>query len=378
VILLSNGGSNVCLSQQPADWLALGTIDGLAFLKRESGQWSVVHHALRGCSISAVTKAADGTLYAASHGVGVARSLDAGITWQWVNKGIDHLDLWSARAGELQGRDVVCVGSLPAHLYISEDCGESWRELTALRAVQSVGAWCFPPPPHAGHIKDITFDGNRLMVGIEIGALLLSQDFGESFVELPIDNNPVECDIHRIVLHADRPNRLIVANGIVGLMTSEDRGRTWTKNTMPAGAEYPDAIVCHPQDPDLIFVAVGDGWPPHWYQRGRARGKILRSRDAGVTWERLLGGLPNGQRALFSAITVEAWPGGSALFAVDTDGQVVESRDNGDSWSIIADVAPVSKGEFYRGLVKDRIKLANVDDIVVSAAAAARFANITS
>jgi hypothetical protein len=81
---------------------------------------------------------------------------------------------------------------------------------------------------------------------------------------------------------------------------------------------------------------------------------------------------------LFSAITVEAWPGGSALFAVDTDGQVVESRDNGDSWSIIADVAPVSKGEFYRALVKDSVKLANVDDIVVSAAAAARFANIKS
>jgi hypothetical protein len=39
------------------------------------------------------------------------------------------------------------------HLYISEDRGESWRELTALRAVKSVGAWCFPPPPHAGHIK---------------------------------------------------------------------------------------------------------------------------------------------------------------------------------------------------------------------------------
>jgi hypothetical protein len=56
----------------------------------------------------------------------------------------------------------------------------------------------------------------------------------------------------------------------------------------------------------------------------------------------------------------------------------LRSRDNGDSWSIIADVAPVSKGEFYRALVKDRVKLANVDDIVVSAAAAARFANIQS
>jgi len=194
VILLSNGGSNVCLSQQPADWICVGTVDGLAFLRRESEQWNVVRHALRGCSISAVTQAPDGALYAASHGVGVARSIDAGITWQWVNKGIDHLDLWSARAGKLQNCDVVCVGSLPAHLYISEDSGESWRELTALREVKSIGAWCFPPPPHAGHIKDITFDGNNLMVGVEIGALLVSQDFGKSFVELPIDPNPVECD----------------------------------------------------------------------------------------------------------------------------------------------------------------------------------------
>jgi len=373
MILISNGGTNTSISPGPSDTIIVGTVDGVAILRQNGGQWTVAEKALRGCSISAVTLSESGSLFAASHGIGVARSLDRGRTWSWMNKGVNHFDLWSARAGKLQGRDVVCVGSLPAHLYMSENDGETWRELPALRQVQSVASWCFPPAPHIGHIKDIVLDGDRLMVGIEIGGLLVSNDFGSSFAELPVDPNPVECDIHRILVHKDRPGRIIVANGIVGVMSSQDGGRTWTKSAMPQHSEYPDAAVIDPRNPDLIYLAVGDGWPPHWYDRGRARGKLLRSRDAGKTWERLLGGLPNGQRALFSALTMEAWNGGSALYSADTDGQVFESKDGGDTWTIIADVAPVSKGEFYRGLVKDRIKLANVDDLVISDAAAMRF-----
>jgi hypothetical protein len=107
----------------------------------------------------------------------VARSRDAGTTREWVNKGIGRHDLWSARAWRLQGRDVVLVGSVPAHLYISEDAGDSWCELRALRQAAGVEDWRFPPPPRVGHVKDIVIDGDRLMVGIEIGALPLSTDF---------------------------------------------------------------------------------------------------------------------------------------------------------------------------------------------------------
>jgi photosystem II stability/assembly factor-like uncharacterized protein len=156
------------------------------------------------------------------------------------------------------------------------------------------------------------------------------------------------------------------------MMTSEDRGKTWRRNPMPANAHYPDPIVLHPDKPDLLFMSAGTGWPSNWYQIGRARGKIVRSRDAGQTWERLLGGLPNGQRALFSALTIESYPGGCSLYAADTDGQVFESLDEGDTWTVIADVAPVSKGEFHRALVRERGKLANVDDIVVARSAEQR------
>jgi hypothetical protein len=145
---------------------------------------------------------------------------------------------------------------------------------------------------------------------------------------------------------------------------------------MPPQAHYPDAIVIHPDQPDLLFMSAGVGWPVNWYELGRARGKIFRSPDAGKTWERLLGGLPNGQRALFSALTIECWKDGYALYAADTDGQVFESVDGGESWTIIADVAPVSKADFYKGLVRDRVKLANVDDIVANPAAMQRWQDV--
>ena len=66
----------------------------------------------------------DGTLFAATHGVGVARSEDGGMTWAWCNEGLAHFDLWSARGGKLQGRDVVLVGSLPAHVYHQREQGQ--------------------------------------------------------------------------------------------------------------------------------------------------------------------------------------------------------------------------------------------------------------
>ena len=377
MILLSNGGTNTHRTKRPSDTIVIGTVDGVAVLARSGAGWTVKHKALQGCFVSAVTALDDGTLFAATHNIGVARSDDGGMTWSWVNEGLAHYDLWSARAGKLQGRDVVLVGSPPAHVYVSENKGKSWRDLPALRNQKTVGQWCFPPPPRIGHVKDIVLDGDRLLVGIEIGALLVSNDFGESFTDLPVDPNVRERDIHRILVHPSKPNRILIANGLVGVMTSDDNGATWRKNPMPQGANYPDAIVIHPDDPDLVFMSAGVGWPTNWYQWGRARGKIVRSRDGGNTWERLLGGLPDGQRALFSALTIETYDGGYSLHAVDTDGQVFESRDGGESWTIIAEVAPVSKGEFYRGLARDRRPLAHIDDIEVNENAARRIASVT-
>jgi hypothetical protein len=373
MILLSNGGTNIQRAGAASDTILVGTADGIALLAKSERGWTVKHRALQGVFVSGVTALDDGTLFASTRGVGMARSDDGGVKWTWINDGLAHHEFWSCRAGKLQGRDAVFAGALPAHLYVSEDKGRSWRELTALREAKTVSRWTFPAPPRIGHIKDVVIDGDRLWVGVEIGSLQVSEDFGKSFTELAVDPDPQECDIHRVLVHPARPNRIVVVNGIVGMMVSEDGGATFQRMKMPAEADYPDAVVIHPDEPDLMFMSAGVGWPVHWYALGRARGTIFRSRDAGKTWERLLGGLPNGQRALFGALTIEARPDGYSLYAADTDGQVFESTDGGERWTIIADVPPVSKADFYKGLARDRPRLANVDDIVANPAATKRW-----
>lgn len=373
MISISNGGMNSFRAPRPSTRLVVGTVDGVAMLDRDGSGWRVSGRALEGCAVGAMTELASGTLLAATHGLGVARSTDGGDSWHWSNKGLPQYDLWAARSGPFRGRDVAFVGSMPAHLMMSHDDGLSWEELPGLRQVSSFPQWTFPPPPHLGHVKEIVPDGERLFVGIEIGALLVSHDGGRTFEDLRIDPEPAECDMHRLLVNPRAPDRMIAAVGLVGLVRSADGGSTWVRDPVMPQMEYPDAFVMHPDEPDLLFLAAGVGWPPHWYKSGRAQGKVARSRDGGKTWDRLLGGLPNGQRALFSALSLEVHEDGFDLFAADTDGQVFESRDGGDHWRIIADVAPVSKGEFYRGLAKGRPRIAGVDDVVVNAAAAARF-----
>ena len=73
---------------------------------------------------------------------------DGGESWKWVpSGGIDHRDIW-AMAAHPTRTDEIYVGTLPAAIYVSENGGRSFRELTAFRRLPAYGKWTFPPPPH--------------------------------------------------------------------------------------------------------------------------------------------------------------------------------------------------------------------------------------
>lgn len=368
MILLSPGGTTVQRQPRPSTRLAVGSVDGVHVFERDAERrWILKGRGLEGSFVSALTRLEDGALIAGTHGLGVARSDDAGLTWKLANAGLSHFDVWVVKAERLDGRERLFAGTLPAHLFVSDDGAATWRELTALRAVPSAPQWSFPPPPHQGHVLDIGVLEEKLYVGIEVGALLRSDDGGASFTELPVNPDVSEVDIHRLVLHPRRPRRIIAATGW-GLIASDDAGATWRKRERLPGIDYPIPLLAHPDDPDLLFVAGGEGWPPNWYQIGRSRAKIARSRDGGASWQRLLGGLPDGQRPTFGGLALEAWDGGYAVFAADTDGQIYQSEDGGEHWSVVAEAAPVSKGEQYRGLAKGRPPLVGTDSLMFAEA----------
>ena len=116
MILLSNGGDNIQRAKIASDTIVAGTVDGIALLAKSSRGWTLQHRALQGVFVSGVTALEDGTLFASTRGVGMARSVDGGLKWSWVNDGLAHHEFWSTRAGRLQEREVAFAGALPAHL----------------------------------------------------------------------------------------------------------------------------------------------------------------------------------------------------------------------------------------------------------------------
>lgn len=348
---------------RPSQEMLVASTEGISIFKRTEGAWVLAYRSLDGVSVSGVTRSPTGRLLASTHGFGVYVSDDEGRTWTLSNAGLEQYDLWSIKTVSIRGRSLIFAGSLPAHLWRSENDGRSWQDQTGLRLAPSAAEWMFPVPPHVAHVLDVGSLDDTLYVGIEVGALLSSDDAGETFVELPVNPEVSEVDIHRIGLHPARPDRLIISTGW-GVFISHDRGRSWQASGELPAIHYPVPLLIHPDDPDLLYVAGGEGWPPQWYKIGRSRAKIARSRDGGKTWDRLLGGLPDGQRPTWGGMAMEAWPGGSAIYAVDTDGAIYESLDQGDHWSVVAEVPPVAKGDQHKGLAKNRQHLVGIDDLL--------------
>lgn len=155
------------------------------------------------------------------------------------------------------------------------------------------------------------------------------------------------------IIHPERPKRLLLATGW-GLYVSDNGGISWTtqKGVLP-GIGYPDPFVTHPTNPNFLFIAGGDSQPHEWIKNGRSNAKIARSCDGGVTWEHLLNGLPQGQRASYGAMSLEAYPDGYAVYAGNTDGEIFCTTDGGDNWMKIATVKPISKGMHYKILAPE-------------------------
>lgn len=356
-VCISPGGQDHFETASPSNEVLVGTLNGVRVLTRSApgADWGETRRTLEGKHISALSiEPTRGTIFAGTYGDGLYASADGGQTWTRKDRGIADGDIYAlgiVRAGdELR----IYAGTEPARLYVSTDLGESWTELPALRDVPGVENWTFPGPPHVAHVKHITFDPrspDTIYASIEVGGLLKSTDAGQSWRCL----TGFEDDVHRITVTAARPDAVYMANGLGGVYSSPDAGENWQILTdKSARIAYPDALIVAPQRPDLVFTAGGLYDPGAWYRTRDADASIGRSRDGGRTWEYLAGGLPAHIRGNIEAMALNAYPGGFALYAGTTDGEIFYSEDEGEHWTTIArSLPPVSKGGHYRNLRDD-------------------------
>jgi photosystem II stability/assembly factor-like uncharacterized protein len=353
-IALSHGGPTIYESSQHSDEVLVGTAEGVAKIARVEGGWRVVDESLLDKHISAILiEPKSGAIFAGAYRDGsLYASFDSGRTWELQDAGLTETDIFSLEATEVDGTVRLFCGTEPARLFVSDDLGENWSERPGLRDVPTVDKWSFPGPPHVAHAKHITFDprdARRMYVSIEVGGLLVSEDGGEAWQDLP----GMYEDVHRLVISPRDPQRMYVSGG-AGLWLSDDGGATWL-NTTDHEHEiggYPDQLVYDPRDPELMFVAAAKDAPGAWRTTHFAGARIARSRDGGRTWEILTNGLPDRMQGNIEAMCLEA--AGQApcsLFAATTAGEVWISEDAGESWTLaITGLAPISKGGHFQPL----------------------------
>jgi photosystem II stability/assembly factor-like uncharacterized protein len=302
--------------------LAAATGAGVARFHADGAAWGVELVA-RDTAISCLARDPRDPdfLLGGARGGGVWRSVDGGSGWERLSLPQD--DVFSVAVGPVDG--ALYAGCEPSMLFVSRDRGKTWSELPALREIPSAPTWSFPPRPWTSHVRWIApspHDAGLLLVGIELGGVMRSEDGGASWS----DHRPgAQPDCHSLAWHPTATGRAYEAGG-GGAAWSRDGGATWSAADAGRDRHYTWAVAVDPTDADCWFVSASTG-PFAAHGRGPAEAVLYRWRGAGP-WEPLDGGLP---------LPLESMPYALAftdglLAAGLADGTVYASGDRGDAW----------------------------------------------
>lgn len=227
------------------------------------------------------------TILAGSYGNGMYRSEDGGSTWSSVNVGLTA-SAFRCIVPDPLNPGAMLAGTEPGRLFRSEDDGRTWQELAGILQIPGYEQWFLPYSPRAGAVRNVYAppgSTGRLFASVEVGGLLRSADGGATWACAPVIEDD---DIHFITGHPHVPDLLYAALGYAalphhrrddgvrrfgGVARSRDGGVTWEK----LETDYTRAVLIPPSRPDLVLAAPAP-------QVGRG-GRIVVSSDGGDTWE---------------------------------------------------------------------------------------------
>jgi photosystem II stability/assembly factor-like uncharacterized protein len=299
--------------------LFAATGDAVAALTESEAGWEV-ELSLRGSGAQCIACSGEVVL-AGCLGGGVRLSEDGGATWQ--DGGLPATDVFSVAISTVDG--AFYAGCEPSALFVSRDRARSWQELETLRELPSAPTWSFPPRPWTSHVRWIApspHDALVLLVGIELGGLMRSDDGGVTWRDHAPGAQP---DVHALAWHPTVAGRAYEAGG-GGSAWSLDGGVTWQPADEGRDRNYTWALAVDPADPDCWFVSASTG-PYAAHGRRNPEALLYRWRNAGP-WQPLDGGLPQPLDSMAYALAFA----GDRLFAGLANGSLYASEDRGDRW----------------------------------------------
>lgn len=149
----------------------------------------------------------------------------------WTRLGVPEKSVYAV--GATPNGERLFAGTRPAHLYVTSIEGDldsgpdlSWTELEGFRELPSRADWGLPRHDNIAQVRDVGVHPeapDRVVAGVEVGGVHVSEDGGETWVERSAGVND---DVHE--LHLVGPEEFLAATGF-GLFRTRDAGRTWTR-----------------------------------------------------------------------------------------------------------------------------------------------------
>ena len=237
--------------------------------------------------------------------------------------------------------DTLYVGGEPIGIWVSTDAGQNWTHLDSVWDVPEVKGIGYPVTVVEPHVRDISFDSkdpNIIYAALQVGSMIKSADRGATW-SLMVEG--FDADVHTIVPSPVNSERVFLATGghdnrlgkSTGraLFRSDDSGGSWAPIGMEFAQEYSVPLVMAPEDDSVLYSAVASGPPPFWKRPTGAETALIRSRDAGSSWQQLNTGFAELATDFPIAIaTDEGAPG--HVYLGSNAGCLYHSADGGDTW----------------------------------------------
>src|SRR5256712_1284172 len=248
-------------------------------------------------------------------------------------------------------RNLYYVGAAAGGVWKTTDGGDSWEAVFKDQPTSSIGAVTLAPSnPNVVWVG--TGEGNPRNDVVDGRGVFMSPDAGKSWQFMGLGDVG---QVSQIVIDPANPDIVFVAalghvwapNPERGVYRTADGGKTWQKVLFVNDSTGAAHLVMVPGNPRMLFAGMWQFVRRPWeLVSGGAGSGIYRSKDGGLTWERLKQGLPSG---LTGNIAVAVGPTDSShIYAlIETAGGVLgDSKDQGHHWAKVSGLPRLSARPF--------------------------------
>jgi len=234
-------------------------------------------------------------------------------------------------------------GAVSGGVWKTTDGGMTWDPIFDKQSVSSIGS-----------IAVADSDPNVLYVGtgeacirgnISYGdGVYKSVDAGKTWTNVGLKDSR---HIGAVIVHPTNPDIVFVAamghvygpNEERGIFRTRDGGKTWEKVLYIDNRTGAIDVVFDPQNPHILFAAMWEAYRTPWsLTSGGEKSGLYRSADGGTTWKRIEdNGMPEGP---LGRIGVSVAGGDSSIVYALIEakkGGLYRSKDGGEHWALIND-----------------------------------------